>query len=145
MFNPSRQEARRLFFDTWRKHREGVPLTPLEAIVLDIVWMHPEYHALLDDMDKYIDQDYLPEFGETNPFLHMSMHLAINEQLSINQPPGIRDAFDALQTTHGNAHAAYHDVMDCLAETIWQAQRTGTGPDGALYLNCLNGKMRKNR
>src|SRR4029077_2603928 len=102
--------------------------------------MHPEYQAILDHVEKYRDRDYLPEFGETNPFLHMSMHLAINEQLSIDQPPGIRSSFEALRAKHGDAHDALHQVMDCLAEMVWQAQRPGTAPDGALYLDCLKRK-----
>ena len=142
MFNPSRQEARQFFFDAWHKHRDGQPLTPLESMALDVALMHPEYHAILDDTEKYLDRDYLPEFGETNPFLHMSMHLAINEQLSIDQPPGIRSAFDALRARHGSAHDALHEAMDCLAEMVWQAQRTGTAPDGRLYLECLKRKLR---
>src|SRR5258705_13731827 len=104
MFNPSRQEARQFFFDAWRKHRNGQPLTPLESMTLDVELIRPEYHAVLDNPEKYLDHDYLPELGETNPFLHMSMHLAINEQLSIDQPPGIRSLFDALCAKHGNAH-----------------------------------------
>ncbi|MES2355979.1 MAG: DUF1841 family protein [Pseudomonadota bacterium] len=142
MFNPSRQEARQFFFDAWRKHREGQLLTPLESMTLDVTLMHPEYHAILDDAEKYMDRDYSPELGETNPFMHMSMHLAINEQLSIDQPPGIRSAFDALCAQQGNAHDALHEVMDCLGEMIWQAQRTNTAPDGALYLGCLKRKIR---
>jgi len=141
MFNPSRQQARQFFFDVWRKHHEKVILTPLESMALDVALLHPEYHVVLDDPDKYLERDYLPEFGETNPFLHMSMHLAINEQLSIDQPPGIRSAFEALRVKHGDAHDALHDVMDCLGEMVWQAQRAGTGPDGALYLDCLRKKQ----
>jgi len=141
MFNPSRQEARQFFFDAWRKHREGHVLTPLESMTLDVALMHPEYHEILDDVEKYLDRDYSPELGVTNPFMHMSMHLAINEQLSIDQPVGIRSAFDALCIQRGNAHDALHEVMDCLAEMIWQAQRTNTAPDGMLYLDCLKRKI----
>ena len=137
MFNPSRDEARRFFFDAWRKQREGLLLTPLEAMAVDVALVHPEYHAILDDPDKNLDRDYLPEFGETNPFLHLSMHLAVNEQLSIDQPPGIRAAFDRLRAKLADEHAALHALVECLAETVWQAQRTGTAPDGSAYLDCL--------
>ena len=137
MFNPSRREARQFFFDAWRKQRDGSLLTPLESMALDVALMHPEYHGMLDQPEKYLDKDYLPEFGDTNPFLHMNMHLAISEQLSIDQPPGIRTAFERLRGKTGDEHAALHAVLDCLAETVWRAQRDGGTPDGAFYLECL--------
>ena len=145
MFNPSRKEARQFFFDAWRKHRDGQPLTPLESITLDVELMHPEYHAILEDAEKYLDRDYLPELGETNPFLHMSMHLAINEQLSIDQPPGIKSSFDALCVKYGDTHDALHQVMDCLAEMVWHAQKSGVTPDGREYLACLKKKAGMSR
>lgn len=140
MFEPSREEARRFFFDTWQKYRSNQILSGLEGTALDIMLQHPEYHPILSDPDKYLDRDYLPEFGETNPFLHMSMHLAIEEQLSIDQPIGIRAHFQHILEKCGEVHEARHLVMDCLAEMIWQAQRNQTVPDGALYLQCLADK-----
>jgi hypothetical protein len=86
MFNPSREQVRDFFFESWRKHRESMPLTPLEAMAVDVIGIHPEYHRLLEKRDEYVDRDYLPEHGETNPFLHLSMHLSIREQVSIDQP-----------------------------------------------------------
>ena len=85
MFNPSREQARRLFFDAWRKYREKKPMVGLENVALDVVLLHPEYHAALDDPQRYAERDYGPEAGQTNPFLHMSLHLAIEEQISIDQ------------------------------------------------------------
>ena len=137
MFNPSRQEARQFLFDTWRKHRARMPLMPLESMALDVALMHPEYHGVLDQPEKYLDKDYMPEFGDTNPFLHMSMHLAISEQLSIDQPSGICAAYQRLLATAGEQHRAQHVMLDCLAEMIWLAQRSGSSPDGRLYLECL--------
>ena len=137
MFSPSRNDARQLFFDAWRKHREGRPLTALEGMALDVLLAHPEYHRVMDDPDTYRYRDYPPELGETNPFLHLSMHLAVAEQLSIDQPPGIRAAYRRLLARNGQPHEALHAVLECLAETIWQAQRAGTGPDGQAYLDCL--------
>lgn len=137
MFSPSRDEARRLFFDAWRKHREGLLLTPLDSMARDVALAHPEYHAMLDVPEKYLDRDYAPESGETNPFLHMGLHLAINEQLSIDQPSGIRAAYARLLRKTGDEHAARHQIVDCLAETLWQAQRSGSPPDQAFYLDCL--------
>src|SRR5512147_118118 len=96
MFNPSRDEARRFLVDAWRKRREKLPATPLETLAADIVESHPEYHALLEADDAALATEWTPEDGETNPFLHLSLHLAIAEQLQIDQPPGLRAACDAL-------------------------------------------------
>lgn len=137
MFDPSRDQARAFLFDLWAKHRAGAGLTPLESVALAIVLEHPEYHAVLDDRERYLDRDWKPEGGETNPFLHLAMHLAIEEQLSIDQPPGIRAAVQALERRRGSSHDARHDVMDCLAEMVWNAQRHGTGFDNAPYLDCV--------
>jgi hypothetical protein len=141
MFNPSRDQARRFFFDTWRKYRQRQPLSALEGTALEILLQHPEYHALLEDAERYLDRDYSPDAGETNPFLHLSMHLAIAEQLSIDQPPGIKARYQTLLAKCGTPHDAQHTIMECLAEMIWQAQRHGTPPDGAKYLDCLNGRL----
>ena len=137
MFNPTREQSRDFLFDLWEKHLAGRPLTPLESMALAIVVEHPEYHTMLGDRERYRDREWPPEGGETNPFLHIAMHLAIEEQVSIDQPPGIRAALEALAVRRGSMHQARHDVMDCLAEMIWQAQRHGTGFDNAAYLDCL--------
>lgn len=137
MFNPTRDQAREFLFDLWARHREGAALTPLERMALAIVLEHPEYHAILEDRERYADRDWKPEGGETNPFLHLQMHLAIEEQVSIDQPPGIRAAVGALARRHGSEHDARHDVMDCLAEMIWNAQRHGATFDNAAYLDCI--------
>jgi len=137
MFDPSRAQARDFLFSLWEKHRAGAPLTPLESLALSIVAEHPEYHAVLGDRERYAERDWKPEGGETNPFLHLQMHLAIEEQLSIDQPPGIRAAVRSLERRTGSAHDARHAVMDCLAEMVWIAQRHGTGFDNAAYLDCL--------
>ena len=112
-------------------------MTPLESMTLDVALLHPEYHAMFDQPDKYLDRDYPPELGEINPFLHMSLHLAVNEQLSIDQPPGIRAAYERLLRKTGDEHAARHALLECLAETIWQAQRLAATPDPDLYIDCL--------
>ena len=143
MFNPSRDQARDFLFDLWARHRAQAPLTPLEALALDVVLEHPEYHAVLDDPERYRDRDWKPEGGETNPFLHLAMHLAIAEQVSIDQPPGIRAAVEALARRHGSMHEARHDVMECLAEMIWQAQRHGAAFDNGAYLDCVKRKALK--
>jgi hypothetical protein len=136
VFSPSRDQARSFFFDTWEKYRNGQPLSPLEKIALDVMLLHPEYHTVLDDRAQSQSRDYGPEGGAMNPFLHLSLHLAIEEQLSIDQPPGIRASFEALAVKMGE-HDAKHRVLECLGETIWQAQRTGTAPDQEAYLACI--------
>lgn len=140
MFNPSRDEVRNFFFDTWRKHNAKEIMTPLETQALDWLLEHPEYHALLNNPDKYRGQDYLPEFGEVNPFLHLSLHLSVTEQVSIDQPPGIRAEYERLARKHGSFHEAAHDVLECLGETVFTAQRNGLPPDGAAYLECVKRK-----
>ncbi len=141
MFNPSRDEARRFFFDTWRKHQANDTLTDLERMTLAIILLHPEYHPVLDAPARYLEREWLPEDGQTNPFLHLAMHLSIEEQLSIDQPPGIRARIDALSLQHQDRHPALHDAMDGLAEMIWHAQRYQTPPDPQLYLHCLDRKL----
>ena len=137
MFAPSRDEARRFLIDAWRRQRAGEPLSALEQTAARIVAMHPEFHAVLEAPQAHLDRDYRPEQGDINPFLHLSLHLAVAEQLAIDQPPGIVAHFERLRAARGDAHAALHAVLECLGETIWQAQRLGTGPDAAVYLDCL--------
>jgi hypothetical protein len=137
MFNPSRDEARNFLFETWRKRREGTLLTPLEDLTAQLIEKHPEYHDMLDAPEKYHDKDYAPEQGATNPFLHLMMHLTIEEQISINQPHGIRAHFERLTHKHESEHDAQHAMMECLSEMIWQAQRSNSAPNAAIYLTCL--------
>ena len=138
MFNPSRDQARQLFFDTWHKYRHREVLSGMEDMALGVILLHPEYHRILDDIERYRDKDYLPEMGDTNPFLHMSMHIAIKEQLSIDQPVGICERFDRLLKRCGDEHEAMHQVIECLAEMIWQAQRGQSAPDATIYFDCLD-------
>jgi hypothetical protein len=147
MFNPSKDDVRRFFCDAWRKHGSGEILTPLEAVAVDWMQRHPEYHADLADTDAAIAREYRVDDGQANPFLHLSMHLAIAEQLSIDQPPGIRAAVSRLVARHGDEHAAMHAVMECLGETVWAAQRS-TEPVpadqmSARYLECLERVTRR--
>lgn len=137
MFNPSREQVRQFFFDAWRKYRQGAPLEGLESMVVEIALMHPEYHAVLDDPAQFLERDYTPEEGQANPFLHLSMHLAIAEQLSVDQPPGIRAEYERLAAARGDNHEALHLILDCLGEVVWQAQRNQTMPDAEAYLECL--------
>jgi hypothetical protein len=140
MFNPSREDVRRFFCDTWQKHRTGVPLTPIETIAADWMDRHPEYHPDLQRADDALAADYSPEAGRSNPFLHLSMHLAIHEQLQIDQPHGLREAFEQLVQKTGSVHEAAHATMECLGEVLWQAQRDGAAPSDERYLGCLRAR-----
>jgi hypothetical protein len=128
-----------MFFRAWRSYRQGLPLAGIDALALDVILQHPEYHALLDDAQRYRDKDFV---DESNPFLHMSLHMALEEQLSIDQPPGIRAAWQALLARSGERHRALHEALECLAETVWRSQREGAPPDAAAYLSCLERRAR---
>ena len=143
MFAPSRDEARRFLAEAWAKQRNDQPLSALERKVVDIVALHPEVHALLEDAERQLDRDFAPEAGAVNPFLHLSLHLAVAEQLAIDQPPGIRAEFERLRAHHGDEHDALHDLVECLGEVLWQAQRAGSGPDATLYLTLLASMPRR--
>ncbi len=137
MFQPTRDEARNFLFESWRKRRAGELLTPLEDLTAQLIDKHPEYHALFNDPEQNQDKDYAPDGNVVNPFLHLMMHLTIEEQISIGQPLGIREQFARLTQKYESEHEAQHAMMDCLGEMIWQAQRNKTTPDAAVYLNCL--------
>ena len=137
LFNPSRDEARNFLFESWRKRRAGELLTPLEDLAAQLIAKHPEYHAALENPERHQNQDFLPEHGAANPFLHLMMHLTIEEHISIDQPAGIRAHFARLTRMFESEHDAQHRMMECLSEMIWQAQRSGTQPDAAIYFACL--------
>ena len=144
MFNPTQQQVRSFFCEAWRKFRRpqiGEQLQALEQIAVEIIALHPEYHALLES--NTTQQAEYETDGQPNPFLHLSLHLGVAEQLSIDQPSGIKAEFLRLQTQHGDPHDALHDVLDCLGETMWQAQRTQQSPDGLAYLECIRKKLEK--
>ena len=140
MFNPSRDDVRRFFAETWRKHGGREVLTPLEDKALRWILLHPEYQALLEDPDA-AQADFSIDRGESNPFLHLSMHLALDEQVAIDQPPGIRAVFERLVARHGGEHEAMHEAMECLGRVVWEAQRGLLPADPAAIndalLDCL--------
>ncbi|MGB0723003.1 MAG: DUF1841 family protein [Gammaproteobacteria bacterium] len=137
IFSNDRNALRAQYLDAWRKANAGAPLSPLEQQIAAVVGEHPEYHPMLENRDRALGADYQPEGGETNPFLHMGMHLALREQLSTDRPTGFRALYQALTQAHSDAHAAEHRIMECLGEALWRAQRTGTPPDEQGYLECL--------
>lgn len=137
LFGQDRRALRQVYFRAWCKHQAAEPLEAAEQRIVDIVQRHPEYHALLSQPEAAADRDWLPESGESNPFLHMGMHIAIEEQLAIDQPPGIRLHYAHLCRHHGDEHAAQHRMMECLGEMLWQAGRDQRPPDLQFYLDCL--------
>ena len=137
MFTPSSDDVRRFFCEVYRKHRAHEILSPIEAIALDWIVQHPEHHEALDDVEAALGRDYSVEGGQANPFLHLSMHLSIAEQLSIDQPPGIRAACRNLAQRLDSEHEAHHQVMECLGQMIWNSQRSGLPPDSAAYVECV--------
>ena len=139
MFNPTRDQVRQFFCDAWRKQVERLPLVGAEVTAADIAARHPEYHALLADAEKALGKDWIPEGGQMNPFLHLSLHLAIHEQVSIDQPPGIRGAFDSLRARM-DPHDAEHVLLECLGETIWRAQSQGQAMDALAYVEAVKRK-----
>ena len=139
----TRTDMRRTFTEVWRKLEANEPLSALEQIIADIIRLHPEYQTLLAQPDKSLDKDWTPEGGQTNPFLHMGLHIAIREQLSIDRPAGVKAVHAALLKQTGDAHAAEHVMLECLAETLWRGQREGRLPDDRLYLDCLRAQLRK--
>lgn len=137
MFTPSQEDVRRFFCEASRKQRANEILTPMEAIARDWIVQHPEYAVELADVDAALAADYSVERGGSNPFLHLSMHLTIAEQLSIDQPPGIRAAYLSLARKLDSEHDAHHRIMECLGEMVWQSQRSGLPPDGESYIACV--------
>lgn len=136
LFGDNRQQIRRQFIDVWTKHRLKMSLEPLEQMMANVIEQHPEYHPLLENPDS-LEKEFLPETGQTNPFLHMGMHIAILEQATTNRPDGILDIYQNLITKSQNSHQAEHKIMECLGEALWQAQLNNAMPNEADYLECL--------
>ncbi|ETD71153.1 hypothetical protein V757_06850 [Pelistega indica] len=141
MFNPTRDQVREFFLSTWQKHQNKSVLAPIESIALKWILEHPEYHSLLSSAEAK-EQEFSISKGQTNPFLHLSMHLAIEEQISINSPPGIKNIFEQL-AQKSNPHEAMHEIMECLGQVIWESQRLGTPLNNNLYLELLQKRINK--
>lgn len=143
MFGNDRDSLRRYYFAVWEKANAGQPLEPLEQIIAGVIREHPEYQPMLRDAEAALGRDYTPEMGQTNPFLHMGMHIAMQEQLGSNRPDGIREAYQQICRRVGDIHAAEHLMMECLGETLWEAQRSGMEPDERAYLDRLRGLTKR--
>ncbi|MCK5386823.1 MAG: DUF1841 family protein [Gammaproteobacteria bacterium] len=136
MFGQDRTELRQMFFTSWKKHQNKQLMEPLEAVVAKIIELHPEYHALLEDKET-LDKDYTPEMGQTNPFLHMAMHISIQEQLSTKRPTGIEQLYQSMLKKNKDPHETEHLMMECLGKMLWEAQSQNRVPDENDYLSCL--------
>ena len=137
MFTPSQADVRRFFCSVYAKTQAGQPLEAIETIASQWIAEHPEYHPDFADGAAALDKMYAVESGKTNPFLHLSMHLSISEQCSIDQPQGIRQAVELLTARRNSLHDAHHEAMDCLGQMVWESQRAGRPPDGAAYIDCV--------
>jgi len=137
MFVQNRNEARDYFFQVWNKHKNKLPLEPIEVVISDVITEHPEYHHYLDDKESFAENDFKPEQNQTNPFLHMGMHIALKEQVSADRPNGITQVFNQLIAKSVSTHDAEHKMMECLGQSLWEAQRNNTMPDENNYLECL--------
>ncbi len=135
IFGQDRGELRKMYADAWKKRCDKTPMTTLETQIADVIEWHPEYHD--EVMSEDLDRDYSPEGGKTNPFLHMGLHLGIREQVATNRPPGINGVYTSLTARTGDAHTAEHRMIDCLAETLWEAQSQNRAPDEQKYLDRL--------
>ena len=137
MFEPSQADVRRFFCSVYAKWREGQPMDALETLASQWVAEHPEYHADFSDVDAALERMYEVKDGKTNPFLHLSMHLSVSEQCSIDQPRGIRQAVELLTAKRDSLHDAHHETMEALGQMIWESQRSGRPPDGHAYIDAV--------
>nr|WP_297498873.1 DUF1841 family protein [Ferrovum sp.] len=142
MFDPSREEVRKFFMGAWQGQRSGRLLSPLEALAAEVIQHHPEFHPLLEsDSEETLARTWGPEDGGMNPFLHLSLHLALEEQLGIDHPSGISAIFQRLCQTTRDEHEARHRLLECLGQILWEAQRQGTPPDQERYRQLLQATL----
>lgn len=141
IFGQDRNELRQMYADAWRKRCNNAPLSPLEAQIADVIALHPEYHDVVTGGD--MNKDYAPDGGQTNPFLHMGLHLGIREQVATNRPAGITAVYREMTARTGDAHSAEHEMIECLAETLWEAQSRNGAPDESRYLDRLQRLVQK--
>jgi len=140
-FGEQRQDTRSFFFAVWQKMANNTPLLPLEAQIADVIQIHPEYHSVISDPEKNLDQNYSIEKGQSNPFLHMGMHLAIREQVQTDRPSGIQSIFKMYVHQYQDEHVAEHHMFESLGEILWQAQQAGSAPNEQRYLELLKTRL----
>ncbi len=131
------QETRQMFFTCWEKYRQKKTLLPLENEIVQVILAHPEYHATLENPHQFQQQSYFPELGDTNPFLHMGLHLGIREQIATDRPIGIHVIYQSLIKKYIDPLVVEHLMMEQLAECLWRSQKNNLPPDESYYLNAL--------
>lgn len=137
LFGQDRDQIRRVYFQSWDKFKKQQPMEPMESIIAALIKQHPEYHEFFDNSEQNQDRDFTPEMGQTNPFLHLGMHISIQEQLSTQRPAEITGLYQSLCSKTGDPHEAEHLIMDCLGEMLWNAQKNQQAPDEKAYLECV--------
>ncbi len=137
MFEPSQADVRRFFCSVYAKWRQARPMDALETLASQWLAEHPEYHADFADEAAALERMYEVKDGQVNPFLHLSMHLSVSEQCSIDQPRGIRQAVELLTARRDSLHDAHHDTMEALGQMVWESQRSGRAPDGQAYIDAV--------
>jgi len=142
LYTSERDKLRQFYVDTWQKARFGNPMDPMETMVARVIEQHPEYHKILVN-SNHLGNEYKPEDGETNPFLHMGMHLGLQEQVSMDRPQGIQAVYQQLGDKLGDVHKTEHAMIECLAESLWSAQQNGVEPDEQAYLLSLQNLLLK--
>ena len=143
MFSPSQADVRRFFCAVYNKQQQQQPMEAIETLAAQWIAEHPEHHPDFSDVDAALAAMGTQNAGPENPFLHLSMHLSISEQCSIDQPPGIRQAVELLTARRGDLHAAHHEVMECLGRMVWESQRSGRPPDGLAYIEQVRQRATK--
>ncbi len=136
MFGQNRQQLRQMYHDVWKKQQASEALSALESMVAQVISEHPEYHKIFNN-EASLQQEYFVEDGQTNPFLHMGLHISLHEQISTDRPAGIRTLYQQLQAKFANAHETEHHMMECLTESLWLAQRNNQAPSESAYLDAL--------
>lgn len=140
MFEPSQADVRRFFCGVYQKWQQQAPMEAMETLAAYWIALHPEYHATLADLDQALADMGNPKSGQQNPFLHLSMHLSISEQCSIDQPRGIRQAVELLTARLDDLHTAHHQVMESLGQMLYESQRSGRPPDPNAYIHAVQKK-----
>ena len=145
IFSQDRDRIRRQYLEVWDRANRGIALEPLEALIADVIREHPEYHPLLSTGDTAVESEFYPEHGQTNPFLHMGMHITLREQVGTDRPAGIADLTRKLLLRYRDSHEMEHQMMECLGESLWHAQQNNTAADEQAYMACLQKLSGKKR
>jgi Domain of unknown function (DUF1841) len=143
LYGRDRIDIREVFFRAWQDYRKQLPLEGIAKLIVAVAINHPEYRASLENREQYQDKDYTPEHGETNPFLHMGMHITLEEQIATDKPVGIQRLYQQIRQRLNDEHEAQHAMMDCLGDILWQAQQENKPPDEQVYLQCLQELLKK--